>query len=258
MPKLSIITINLNNKKGLDKTIRSVIAQTYTDFEYIVIDGGSKDGSVGLIKQHGGKITRWISEEDTGIYNAMNKGIRYATGIYCLFLNSGDYLCSENTLTEIFKMDPAEDIVYGNMFIQIPGGEKMHGEMPDNITLEHMIKDTLWHPVSLIKRALFDKYGFYREDLKIVSDYDFFFKNIIVNKVSIRHIPVSVAVFDLQGISSTSENNALVKAERRKVQMQYVDEKVIDSIQQETTALPPPPTDSNWPQKVIKWFKKRV
>src|ERR1700733_932218 len=163
----------------------------------------------------------------------MNKGINMASGEYCLFLNSGDYLNDESTLSDVLKMNPVEDIVYGNMLIDYPSGEKTKGEMPDSITLIHMIKDTLWHPVSFIRRELFNKYGFYREDLKIVSDYDFFFKNIIVNKVSTRHIPVVIAVFDLSGMSSIASNHTLIKSERRRVQLQYADEKVVDSIQQQ-------------------------
>ncbi|MDR2910496.1 MAG: glycosyltransferase [Bacteroidales bacterium] len=94
--KLSIITINLNNVAGLQKTIESVVKQTFTDYEYIVIDGGSTDGSADIIKQHANKITYWVSEPDKGIYNAMNKGIRVAKGEYCLFLNSGDWLINSN------------------------------------------------------------------------------------------------------------------------------------------------------------------
>lgn len=256
MTKVSIITINLNNKEGLEKTIRSVIEQTYTDFEYIVIDGGSTDGSVDIIRQN--KITRWISEKDTGIYNAMNKGIGLSKGEYCLFLNSGDYLYSEDTLSEVIKMNPVEDIVYGNMFIKSSHGEMRYGEMPDTITLEQMIKDTLWHPVSFIKRHLFDKYGYYREDLKIASDYDFFFKNIIINKVSTRHIPIPIAVFDLNGISSLSINTDLIKSERRKVQLQYADEKAVDSIQQKINESQPAPRNISLIQRTVQWLKHRL
>jgi glycosyltransferase involved in cell wall biosynthesis len=256
MAKLSIITVNLNNKQGLEKTIGSVIGQAFTDFEYIVIDGASVDGSIDIIRKNHKKITRWISEKDTGIYNAMNKGLSLANGEYCLFLNSGDYLYSENTLAEVFKMNPVEDIVYGNMIIENPNGEKRHGEMPHNITLEHMIKDTLWHPVSFIKREVFNKYGFYREDLKVVSDYDFFFKNIIKNKVSTRHIPVTIAVFVLNGISSMASNVELIKSERKKVQMQYVDEKMLNDIQQQINEAEKKNQNLGLTRRIIQWVKR--
>ena len=100
--KLSIITINLNNASGLEKTIQSVINQTYKDFEFIVIDGASTDGSVEVIKKYSSGINYWVSESDTGIYNAMNKGIRKAQGEYCLFLNSADYLFSPNLISAVY------------------------------------------------------------------------------------------------------------------------------------------------------------
>src|SRR5690348_17657794 len=109
MPKLSIITINLNNVKGLQKTMESVFAQTFTDYEYIIIDGGSTDGSVSEIKKHQNKLVYWISENDKGIYNAMNKGIVKANGEYILFMNSGDYLYTDNTIKEVFQKSNNED-----------------------------------------------------------------------------------------------------------------------------------------------------
>ena len=103
MPQLSIITINYNNLAGLQKTFESVFNQTFQDFEYIVIDGGSTDGSKELIEQYHDKIDYWVSEPDSGIYNAMNKGIVRANGEYLQFLNSGDSLLGENILKNVFK-----------------------------------------------------------------------------------------------------------------------------------------------------------
>ena len=113
-PNLSIITINRNNAAGLRKTIESVVSQTYTDFDYIIIDGASTDESVDVIKEYADRITYWVSEPDTGIYNAMNKGILKANGEYCLFLNSGDWLYDNDVLNDVFSISPTEDIVYGN------------------------------------------------------------------------------------------------------------------------------------------------
>ena len=112
--KFSIITVNYNNKEGLRKTIESVIHQTFNDYEYIIIDGGSTDGSVDIIKEYNDKISYWISEKDKGIYNAMNKGIRVSTGDYLLFLNSGDHLSENNVLEKVFPYLDGTDFVYGN------------------------------------------------------------------------------------------------------------------------------------------------
>ena len=109
--KLSIITINFNDREGLDKTIQSVINQAYKEFEYIVIDGASTDGSVDVIKKYADKLTHWVSEPDSGIYNAMNKGTQMASGEYCLYLNSGDFLAEDDVLERLFENDFNEDIV---------------------------------------------------------------------------------------------------------------------------------------------------
>src|SRR5690242_21925905 len=98
--KLSIITVNFNNAAGLQRTMDSAFHQTFTDYEYVIIDGGSTDGSKDLIKNHANKLVYWVSEKDNGVYQAMNKGIVRAKGDYLLFLNSGDYLLHERILDE--------------------------------------------------------------------------------------------------------------------------------------------------------------
>jgi glycosyltransferase involved in cell wall biosynthesis len=254
MPELSVITINLNNKDGLEKTIRSVVEQTYLDYEYIVVDGNSTDGSKDIIHKYENRIAKWISEPDAGIYNAMNKALRLAKGEYCFFLNSGDYLCDKTTLSNVFAENLTNDIVYGNMMIEKATHEKILGEMPEHITLEHMIRDTLWHPVSFIKRELFDKYGLYREDLRIVSDYDFFMKTIIVNKVSTRHLNIPISVFILDGMSSLVKNVGLIKSEREKVQLQYFDKDLLDGIKLKLAALNRT-ENTTLRDKIKKWFR---
>ena len=115
--KLSIITVNLNNCDGLQKTIDSVVSQTFKDFEWIVIDGGSTDGSKELIEQYADHFTYWVSEPDKGIYNAMNKGIRVAKGDYLQFLNSGDYLYDRTTLEKCLLPQNNADVIYGNLYL---------------------------------------------------------------------------------------------------------------------------------------------
>ena len=214
MTKISIITINLNNKAGLEKTILSVIQQTSTDFEYIVIDGGSNDGSIDVINQYADKITYWVSEQDNGIYNAMNKGIAKATGEYCLFLNSGDYLYDNNVLNKFINADPIEDIVYGNIIFDY-GEYQNLGLSPTKITLVHLMRDTLWHPASFIKLELFDKIGLYNESFQIAGDYDFFLKALILYNCSNRHVNITISVYNLLGISSQAEFCDLTQKERK-------------------------------------------
>ncbi len=217
MHKISIITINFNNKAGLDKTINSAASQTFTDYEYIVIDGGSIDGSIDVINKYADKITLWTSEKDKGIYDAMNKGISKATGEYCYFLNSGDYFYSNNVLRNVFKNNPSEDILYGDVIIEKNGnieGQKIH---PDTLSNYYLLTQVIAHQAQFIKRSLFQKFGNYNLQYKIVSDYELFVRMLLKYKVTAKHFPVYIAVFDLSGLSNDVTQLKLINAERNMV-----------------------------------------
>lgn len=233
--RLSIITINRNNAVGLEKTLLSINAQTCKDFEHIIIDGASDDGSVDVIKKHdnGSVERRWVSEPDTGIYNAMNKGIRMAKGEYLQFLNSGDCLVDENVTEKMIKqlMILNENRVSVNLseLSVITGGMRLckngkivpwYGENVRNVTFATMYAGTINHSPSYIARSMFDKYGLYDESLKIVSDWKFFFEIIILHNEPIEFVPVTVTLFDLSGISSINMDERI--RERRKVLKELV------------------------------------
>jgi glycosyltransferase involved in cell wall biosynthesis len=220
--ELSIITINYNNALGLKKTIESIVNQKEYTFEYIVVDGGSSDESIEVIERYQSKINHWVSEKDDGIYNAMNKGILMANGRYLLFLNSGDYLVNDYVLKKVFAIKHNAAIIYGNMQIDWGNNNIKIGKMPSKITLNHMLKDTLWHPVSFIKKDLFITYGLYNENYKIVADYDFFFKTIIVHSVSTSYLNQTISYYNVQGLSSKPENKELEKEERKNVIKSYL------------------------------------
>jgi len=112
-PKLTVITVVYNNVSDIERTLLSVINQTYTPIEYLVIDGGSTDGTVAIIERYADRISRWVSEPDNGIYDAMNKGLAMATGDYVLFMNSGDEIHSRDTVAQVFASAPGADIYYG-------------------------------------------------------------------------------------------------------------------------------------------------
>jgi glycosyltransferase involved in cell wall biosynthesis len=215
MPKLSIITINFNNHIGLEKTIQSVISQSSKDFEYIVIDGCSTDGSVEIIKKNQDKIRYWVSEKDKGIYNAMNKGILAAKGEYCQFLNSGDYLCNDQVIENMLSALNHESFLIGNMIKVMPNNKHLKDNSNFNNSLFHFYKGTINHSSSFIKKSLFEKYGLYDESLKIVSDWKFFLQSIGIGNEPTKSINLDAVLFDMSGISSTNSN--LDKAERRKV-----------------------------------------
>jgi glycosyltransferase involved in cell wall biosynthesis len=215
MPKLSIITVNLNNLTGLQKTMESVFAQTFTDYEYIIIDGGSTDGSKEEIKKNENKLGYWVSEKDAGIYNAMNKGILKAKGAFLLFLNSGDYLvnglvCSQMLPVENYKYD----LIYGNIVSITKEGEKKILKIPKILTLQYILVGTPYHCSTLISKRLFNDYGLYNESLKIAADWAFFFKVIVTGNATLKHMDVEVSYFLMDGLSSLPENQELIKEER--------------------------------------------
>ena len=221
MPKLSIITINYNNTIGLAKTIESVVAQTSTDFEYIVIDGGSKDGSLDVIKQYERKLSYWVSEPDRGIYHAMNKGIRQATGDYCQFLNSGDYLLTPDVTERMLQDIPDCSILYGNKIRVCNGKERVERSYAGRpITLLDLYRGTVFHASAYIQRSLFDKYGSYDESLKIVSDWKFYFIAVGLHNEPITYRDIDVVWFDNTGISTT--NKELDQQERTIVLQQIM------------------------------------
>lgn len=219
-PKISIITINFNNVKGLDKTISSVVNQTFNDFEYVVIDGGSTDGSDEIIKKNSSKINYWVSEKDKGIYNAMNKGIVKATGEYILFLNSGDYFVDNVVLENISKELNGVEFVSGNLEYYLSDNSLFTRVHPDKLTFSYLITKTISHPSTFIKREMFEKFGLYNETLKIVSDWEFFFKCLGLNGATYKSIDMTVTHFDMFGVSSS--NGDEVKAEKEFVLEKYL------------------------------------
>ena len=215
------------------KTIESVISQTFTDFEYIIIDGGSTDGSVEIIKQYADKITYWVSEPDKGIYNAMNKGILQAKGEYCQFLNSGDTLYSNTVLSDIFEINLAEDIIIGgtlNLFtdntkILSKGRVYAHLRKGQSLTLFDLYGGAIPHQSSFIKCNLFNKYGLYDESYKIVSDWIFFLKTIGLAGVSVKYVDIVISCFDKAGISST--NTTLLNEERKEALEKMIPKQIL-------------------------------
>jgi glycosyltransferase involved in cell wall biosynthesis len=202
--KISIITINFNNRGGLEKTMASVFRQGYTDFEYIIIDGGSSDGSVELIAKSSNKLAYWISEQDNGVYHAMNKGIRQSKGEYLFFLNSGDEFASDDVLENLTHNKFDEDIVYGDLLLDANGKTSIV-TYPKKLTFRYWLDATICHQVVFIKRTCFEIVGLYDERLKIMSDWKFFIIGFARYNFSYRHINLVVAKFYEGGISGNSQ-----------------------------------------------------
>ena len=209
MKKLSIITINYNNAAGLKKTLDSVAAQTYTDFEHIIVDGASTDGSVDEIiaysqspiaNRH--KIT-WLSEPDTGIYNAMNKGVRLAQGEYTLMLNSGDYLVDEHVIEKVIPLLDGTDIIQGNTIEEYPDRiMRNRGYGKSDIDFFDVMKGYFLHQAAFCQRYLFDRYGMFDESYRIIGDTKFFMTCLGKENASFKYIDFDISNYDMTGITA--------------------------------------------------------
>jgi len=217
---ISIITINFNNSPGLKRTIESVRSQSSTQLEYIIIDGGSTDGSAQVIKTNADLANYWVSEKDYGIYHAMNKGIARATGDYLLFLNSGDYFYKPGVLQALLDNGQGAEIIYGDLVVSGAGGKrtKVH---PATLTFDFFLRDSLPHPATLIKRTLFDRVGLYNEDNRIISDWEFFTHAVCRFNATYHHVPLEIAVFAEDGLSADPANSDKIWAEKMEVFSRY-------------------------------------
>ena len=288
MTKLTIITINYNNASGLRKTMESVLAQTLTDFEYIVIDGAAPQPSKGGVSdraviesyvnsvegQENGYMRcsflssasgrrvggGFFSEPDNGIYHAMNKGIRMAQGDYIHFLNSGDWLVDEHVVEDmLYFLNPLSlspspqkpsfqslspvgestrrgievreglgvrcDVLIGNVIAVRPDGKVRYKKNNPDVSLYTFYRGTIEHTSAYIRRDLFDIYGLYDENLKIVSDWKWYLQVVGLNNARVQFTDRYVTCFDTTGISST--NLRLDKAERRQVLEELLPEAVL-------------------------------
>lgn len=246
--RLSIVTINYNNAEGLKRTLESVAAQTYRDIEHIIVDGGSTDGSVEVVKKYENinrsplhpLTIKWSSEKDNGIYNAMNKGIEIALGRrvvnalnrseqredknkvlpdYIQILNSGDIFAAPDVVERMMSaIDKAEypELLYGNMVRKDFVTGKLLGKSREvEYSLRQYYRSTMNHDCCYIRRDVYETYGLYDESLKIVSDWKWFVQAIGLGNVKPIYVDIDVTYFDTTGISET--NLELRKKERRQV-----------------------------------------
>ena len=224
MAKYSIITINYNNGKELRRTIESVINQSFRDVEYIIIDGGSTDDSVDIIKQYAEHIDFWISERDHGVYNAMNKGLKHANGEYVNFMNSGDSFYSPHVLEEIDRQICDTDILFGNVCDSVSG--RIYGGIPagSELTFLTLKKEILCHQGTFYRRSIFDSHP-YDESLKLIADWKVNVQAIVFDNCKVKVVDTIVANYDLTGMSSTQSQ--LHAEERRKVMSELFPERIL-------------------------------
>ena len=225
MPALSIITVCYNEAARIALTCESIVKQTFQCFEWIVIDGGSTDGTLEILKQYATRINYFVSEKDRGIYHAMNKGIIQAHGTYLLFLNGGDYFYESETLAKVFASGKTleQDIYYGDILLEKSDGFKRRSLDFTNYYAMFALR-TFPHQVTFIKRALFEVYGLHDESFTICADLEFFLR-VFVSKANrkrhaIEHLPFIVSVYEnIEGVSS--KNIALRDAENIRARRKY-------------------------------------
>lgn len=240
--KISIITVCKNAESAIERTMLSVVTQScFTEnIEYLIIDGASSDRTIEIIKQYSNRYPiKWISEPDSGIYNAMNKGIKLASGDYLIFLNAGDYLIHYNVIKSLINLFESSkfDLIYGDMFCINPESEQYSVKVvPDKPEIDFFYLDTLPHQATFYKKELFEKFGGYDENFKIISDNILNKKLLCNHHVSTKHIDQVISVFVCDGISST--NNNLDVEERKIFQKNYFSEEEIKQIKAKLFVLP--------------------
>lgn len=219
-PKFSIITVCLNEEDTIQATCESIIFQTNNDFEWIVIDGQSTDGTLKVLDQFKRWITQLVSEPDDGIYDAMNKGILRSSGEYILFLNGGDCFTSNDVL-EIVSQVKGPNLIFGDIIFSQQDGKNTIVNHPDVLPKNFMLTSTLPHQATFIRRSLFDQYGLYDTSFRIAGDYDWFVRAICVHKVEYLHIARIFSVFYEGGVSSHSIHRHIRDAEYQRVRRTY-------------------------------------
>lgn len=209
---ISIITINYNNILGLRRTISSVISQTTQDFEYVIIDGGSTDGSVQEIEKASSRLNFWVSEPDGGIYEGMNKGVAHVRGDYCLFLNSGDELAAADVMERVNgEIDGSFDYYVGSM-----KREDWHRGVvvpPKNITASYLLIRSLPHQSMFIRTKLLRRNPF-NTNYRIIADWEQQVREIVLGDASYKRLDITVSVFDVSGVSNTKTEDSLEERER--------------------------------------------
>lgn len=225
MPKFSVITINYNNKEGLVRTIQSTISQTFKDYEFIIVDGGSIDGSREIIDNSKEYLSWWCSEPDQGVYNAMNKGVKHAKGEYCIFMNSGDYFYNEQVLENVNKLNANCDFLYG--YTLNPITDEINN-VPITNLLVTLITDSLSHQATFIKKKVLEEYP-YDENLKIVSDWKLWIEAILFGQKTFQNINIKIAYQEAAGLSS---NKNAHKNERQEVLMKYFAPAILNDLEE--------------------------
>jgi len=203
-PLVSIITVVFNGKNHIEKCIKSVLSQTYKNIEYIIIDGASTDGTLSIINKYATKITQLVSEKDTGIYNAMNKGLKLAKGEIIAIVNADDYYYSDTIQLVVNHFNNTKtDVVYGDINkLRTINNKNYFKKAVPNISLMEQTMP-IFHPATFVKKQVYNTVGGFNEKYKLSADYDFIYK-VYKAGFKFNYLPKTLTVFSIDGASSTN------------------------------------------------------
>ena len=221
--KISIITVSFNSAGHIEDAVKSVLSQDHDDIEYIVVDGASTDGTQDILKKYDGSISKWISEPDKGIYDAMNKGIKMAAGEVVGMLNSDDFYYDDHVLSKVAEAfeDEEVDAVYGDLIFVAPEnlGRTVRTYSSRKWSPEKFAKGYMpAHPTFFVRRKFYEKYGLFETDYRIAADYELLIRFLYVHKLRYRYLPMKMVKMRKGGVSSNGLrsniilNNEIVRA----------------------------------------------
>ena len=213
-PKISIITVSFNSAKTIKETIESILIQDYNNIEYIIIDGGSSDETIDIVKSYSEKISYFISEKDNGIYDAMNKGIKAATGDIVGILNSDDFYPNSFVLSNVAKTFKKYncDAVYGDLvYVKAKDTTQIKRYWQAGNYNTSKIKNgwMLPHPTFFVKKVMYDRHGLYNSDLKRAADYEMILKLLYKENISVHYIPMILVKMRMGGASNSTFLNRI-------------------------------------------------
>jgi len=219
---LSVITVCRNEATRIQRTLDSVIRQSDQEFEWIIVDGASSDGTLACLEPHRNRITRLISEPDKGIYDAMNKGLRLAQGTYVLFLNAGDWLADDRVLEDFTGLCPREELVIGDILIRYPDDrEQYRSSALCGADRDYLYWRSPPHQATFTRRTLFDLWGGFDTRFPVAADWEFFARTILNHNATVLKWPRCVSVFTNDGFSASPANTQLRNQDRQRIRQRY-------------------------------------
>ncbi len=219
-PTFSIITVCKNAVNTIEKTVHSIINQSYPDIEYVIIDGESSDGTLELIKKYDSHITQVISEKDDGIYDAMNKGVHNMHGDFALFVNADDYLFNDTVISRVanaIKKTPPADVFFGDVIIYHKDTGKASLWNPRERDTLSMYIGAFPHQATFYQKDAFEKNGLFDSSFRIAGDYDWAVRGFVKNKLVFRKIDILISVFAKGGISTQESFQTINRCEKQRV-----------------------------------------